>query len=381
MGNDSQRPPQQGRGQQQRPQGTGPRPQPQQQVAQRQQQEQSVAPAKSRYADELARVTREIEADKEVLAGLLKARPDSPEFGQFVNEVQLAINKAYKKNGDNPLLVASAASFRSSLREAAGFGYSLNPRMGECFLIPRSGEVELQHGYKGLNKLAWRSGILSALHSACVYKGEPYKHIGGTDNPRVEHEPDDLGDKRTNKWDDILCAYASAKVLGGTSSIYQVAVKWRLRLARGNGTTDAWKLHPDAMCRKTALLMLANEMPRSDKLREFHLAVAGELEREADPEFTVTIEDGSAEAGSAWLYAVEGWATLEITEPQLLQYLGIDSSADVTAEQLHGLETTFRRSRSGDLAALAEIEKMRAGPQLAESPAEDQPDAGPQPVA
>jgi recombinational DNA repair protein RecT len=368
---------------QRRPQGGAPQ-------QQRQGQSQGNAPAKQepRYAERMAQVAADIEKDKLTLAKLMKAEPDSAEFGQFVNEVSLAIHKAYKKDGSNPLLDATPASLRSSIREAAGFGYSLNPRLGDCYLIPRSGVVEMQSGYKGLNKLAWRSGILSSLHADCVYKGESYERFGGTERPRIEHKPDDTGTKRTNKWPDILCAYATAFVGDSKHAVFQVAPKWRLGLARGNGTTDAWKGHPDAMCRKTALIMLASELPRHDKLRDFHLAVEHEVALELDsPEFFVAMDDGSEDAGREWLEAVGAYASLGVTEQNLLDYFGINAAAEITSENLATLETLFRRGRNNDKEAAAEFEKMRVGPQPAvEASAEasvetDQPDAGPQPVA
>jgi len=343
---------------------------PQQQPAARDQREAEQS-GRSRYADDIARVIHDLESDTKTIAGLLKAEPGSSEFGQFVNEVQLAITKAYKKDGSNPLLEATPASFRSAVREAAGFGYSLNPRLGEAYLIPRSGVVEMQSGYKGLNKLAWRSGILSSLHAECVYKGEPYKRFGGTERPRIEHEPDDTGIKRTNKWPDILCAYATAFVGDSKHAIFQVAPRWRLSLARGSGTTDAWKGHPDAMCRKTALIMLASEMPRHDKLRDFHLAVEREVQFELDEtEFTVAIRDDSDEASEEWLKAVEAYALLGIEETGLLGFLGIDNSTMVTDEHLDTLRKVYTQNRSGKAEAMADVEKMRVGPQAAvEAPA------------
>jgi len=319
------------------------------------------SPARSRYADEVARVTHDLAADQVALAGLLKADVGSSEFGQFVNEVQLAIGKAWTKDGSNTLLDADPSSLRSAIREAAGFGFSLNPRLGEAYLIPRKGKVEMQSGYKGLVKLGWRSGILSSIHAECVYKGEKYKRIGGSANPRIKHEPDDTGKLRTNRWDDIMCAYAVVFVADSTRSIYQVAPNWRLALARGTGTTDAWAKHPDSMCRKTALIMVANEMPRHDQLRQFHLAVQREVEMETDgAEFVISVENRSEDAGAEWQRAVAAYSQLAITEDNLVSYLGLESANQVTGEQLSLLEDLFKRARRNDQAALAEFEVMRS---------------------
>jgi phage RecT family recombinase len=334
-------------------------------------------PAQARYREELDRVAKDVESMLPELASLLMATTDPGRVGQFVNEIQIAITKAFKKDGSNPLLDADPASFRSAVREAAGFGYSLNPRLGECYLIPRKGVVELQSGYKGLNKLAYRSGIISSLHADCVYKGESYKRIGGTDRPRIEHSPDDTGILRTNKWPDILCAYALAFIGDSTHPIFQVAPRWRLTIARGEGTTDAWKGHPDAMCRKTALIMLASELPRHDKLREFHLAVERELENErADPELFVSM-DVPESAGREWLEAVEAYASIGVSEQNLLDYLAIETSAALNNEHLTTLEDLFGRGRKGDKGAATEFEKMRAGPQPAVA-ATTEPDVGQQ---
>jgi phage RecT family recombinase len=360
-------------GNQQQQRGQQPQQRPGTQVA-RPNQDQSAA-ARSRYADEITRVTRDIQADKDTLAGLLKTNVGSSEFGQFVNEVDLAISKAWAKNGSNPLLDADPGSFRSAVREAAGFGFSLNPRLGEAFLIPRKGKVEMQSGYKGLVKLGWRSGILSSIHAECVYKGEKYKRIGGSENPRIKHDPDDTGPLRTNKWPDIVCAYAVVFVGDSTRSIYQVAPRWRLSLARGEGTTDAWRSHPDSMCRKTALIMVANEMPRHDQLRQFHLAVQREIEMESDgSEFVITVENRSEDAGAEWQRAVAAYTRISITEENLVAYLGLASSNEVTGEQLALLEEIFKRAWRNDQAAAAEVERMRANlPALVPESESEQP--------
>jgi hypothetical protein len=140
------------------------------------------------------------------------------------------------------------------------------------------------------------------------------------------------------------------------------------------------------MCRKTALIMLAPEMPRHDKLRDFHLAVERELQLEAETaEFTVSMEDISEEAGRGWLEAVEGYGHIGVGEPQLVTYLGIGSPSEVPSEQLRELEDLFGRARKNDKDAVAEIEKMRAGLPAAPSNSDaqsegQQHDAEPQPM-
>ena len=184
------------------------------------------------------------------------------------------------------------ARARVTVDAAAALGLSINPQEGQAYLIPRwsskvgANIVDLQLGYRGMLQLAYRSGQVDSIEAVVVYKGEQYVRRCGTINPGIEHIPDDVGSKRTGKMDDIVCAYATARLRGATGLIYATITKRQIEEARAmsggkGGTSPVWAEHPEAMVAKTAIRRLCKLLPSSDGLAALHGAIARESEREA----------------------------------------------------------------------------------------------------
>lgn len=100
----------------------------------------------------------------------------------------LALQAAMKQP---KLLQCSTESWILALRECAVLG--LEPGMlGEAYLIPYFNkgrmEVQFQIGYKGLIKLAKRSGELRNIAAYAVHERDEFVYEQGTD-PRIYHKP------------------------------------------------------------------------------------------------------------------------------------------------------------------------------------------------
>ncbi len=225
---------------------------------------------------------------KEVYRKLLEA--SESELLRFLAEAEHVVSTSDK------LMRANRQSLLIAIGEAAAARLSINPAMGESYLIPRRGQVCHQVGYKGLVRLMHRSGMIDSLHVDVVYKGEEYSRTGGT-NPGIEHAPDDS--KRTNKLEDIVGAYAVWWLVGSTRPIFRAITKATIIEAaeasgdpRNNNYSDVWRSHPEAMAWKTAISRGANQLPRSDRFRAFHLASSRAVLQDAGvtPEVTAGLE-------------------------------------------------------------------------------------------
>lgn len=228
-------------------------------------------------------------------AAALKA--DKEEMVRFMAEVFQAVRANPK------LLEVNRNTLLLAIGEAAALGLSVNPNLGECYIIPRnrsykgangwekSYEANFQIGYKGLVKLAYRSNLIDRMYADVVYRGEHYVRRGGTD-PMIDHIPDDTDGKRTGDADDIVAAYAVVWLKGSSAPLFRAVSRSELeRTARSSGDprddkpSDVWQKHAEAMARKTALIRISSMLPRDDKLRSLHEAVEREnmLEGGAEP--------------------------------------------------------------------------------------------------
>jgi recombination protein RecT len=202
----------------------------------------------------------------------------------------------------NPKIInAERGSLLLALGEAAAMGLSVNPSLGEAYLIPRNRsykdkndkwqkvlEVNFQPGYKGLVKLAYRSNLIDRIYTNVVYAGERYVETGGLE-PNIVHEIDH--DKRTGDAKDIVAAYAVVKLKGSTEPLFETLGKGALvRIAESSGDprkkewSDVWKDHFEPMARKSALIRLCKLLPRNDELRSLHMVVERDSMREVGKE-------------------------------------------------------------------------------------------------
>lgn len=158
-----------------------------------------------------------------------------------------------------PLSVLDAAMNLAELGLAPGV-------LGEAYMVPfRRGkgsdatyECQLIIGYRGLMKLARRSGEISTIQADIVRKGDVFRYRMGM-NPTLEHEPTaDLGAEMTHAW-----AMATFKD-GGVQFVVMRAVEVAAIRARSKSKDDGpWVTDPAEMGKKTAIRRLCKMLPLS----------------------------------------------------------------------------------------------------------------------
>lgn len=236
------------------------------------------APAK-REGNPLDHAKRDLWGNAPRYGALLRA--DEDERNRFMAEVFQAIQVNPK------LLNCNRLSLLTAVGEAAAMGLSVNPNLGEAYLIPRGNQVNFQRGYKGLVKLAYRSGLIDSIYCDVVYRNEHYIHTGGTD-PKIDHVPDADGQHRTGDPEDVVAAYAVVWLKGSTRPVFRTVTKRQIiRAAEASGSSknkswsNVWRDHFEAMARKTALIRIWSQLPRDDKLRALHISAERDLALEA----------------------------------------------------------------------------------------------------
>lgn len=157
--------------------------------------------------------------------------------------------------------LCTQASFYRAFLESAFLGLDPNSALQYAHLIPYENtdltkanngvkvfEAQFQLGYRGLEELARRPIDGYEITTTLVFEGEHFKIIGGTENPRIEHEPnpdhENYGDP--NK---ITHVYAVMYPLGKGIKKFEV-VTMREIMEKGYRNTPAWKNYLGEMGRK-----------------------------------------------------------------------------------------------------------------------------------
>jgi len=236
-------------------------------------------------AQEKAIVTikRELEARE---TDLLAVLPPGMAVERFMRVSLIAISK-------NPdLLSCTPGSIIRSIVEAAEVGLEPTGSLNRAWLVPFKNpdtgkkEAQLMIGYQGYGDLMRDSGKVRRITVECVYEGDHFKVVKGSEEPRIEHEPAFATEDPAK----ITYVYGVAWFAdGGTqqevmshSQVELIRAKSRQR----NGPT--WTQNWPQMARKTLIRRLANYVPLTARAIA---AIARDDEREfgaAPPAATVS---------------------------------------------------------------------------------------------
>jgi recombination protein RecT len=170
----------------------------------------------------------------------------------------------------------SLESVLDAIRVSATLQLEPTGILGEGYIIDYGGKAQFEAGYRGLMKLARRSGIVASMDSQVVYNNDQFGIQLGTD-PRIDHVPStDSADRGGFRG-----VYAWARL--GTG---ELVIEWmtdadvqavRKSSRAGNGASSPWVAHPGEMYRKTAIKRLMKRLPLGT---DAETALAHEAERE-----------------------------------------------------------------------------------------------------
>lgn len=132
---------------------------------------------------------------------LSAALPDGIDVERF----QRIAMSAIQQNED--LLNMDRKSLWSACITAAQAGLYTDGFTGEAYLVPFKKKVQFQPGYRGLVKLARRSGTIESIHCHVVYENDEFDYILG-DEEVIRHKP------KIGKRGDMQYVYAIAVFKG-----------------------------------------------------------------------------------------------------------------------------------------------------------------------
>ena len=217
-------------------------------------------------------ITKRQETHVDVLAAYLKRRESNlAQYARNSVKTETLIRLAvYESSKQSWMQKASPESVYASLIIAAQLGLEPSGARGEAYLVPFKGVCSLMPGYRGLIKLAMRSGVVKSIRSRIVYEGDDFVVQYGSAE-KIHHLPlmnrELLEDERGQPVDPkLVAAYAIAELTDGVQQ-FEVMDGWQLDKVRGasaqpNG--DAWTKWRDEMYRKAPIRRLAKYLPLGD---------------------------------------------------------------------------------------------------------------------
>lgn len=189
----------------------------------------------------------------------------------------------------NPqLLKCDMTSLVGCCVEASQLGLEFGA-LGHAYMIPYGKEAKFQMGYKGLIELIRRSGQVSTIAAAAVYKDDEFHYERGI-NESLTHVPALSSKEPQDK--DIVAFYAYAKFKDGgfqfeVMSLGQVDSIRKRSKASKNGP---WVTDYAEMGKKTVLKRLAKLMPMTVETAEL-------IEKDTQIEFGSDIDTSTIDLG------------------------------------------------------------------------------------
>ncbi len=182
---------------------------------------------------------------------------------------------AYQAVLKNDYLMKIAEQNPQSLRNAviniAAIGISLNPALGDAYIVPRDNAAVLDISYKGLIRIATDTGSIKWAQAELVYENDNFVYRGPATAPL--HECDPFGDRGEFRGvyciaktadDDILVEVMSAK------EIHEVRDKSELYKHNKIGP---WKDWFGEMAKKTVIKRASKTWPKTDKIGRLEHAI------------------------------------------------------------------------------------------------------------
>lgn len=178
--------------------------------------------------------------------------------------------------------------------ECASLGLEPNTPLREASILPRrvkgNDEAQLQVEYRGLIKLARRSGEIANLYAEVVHERDAFEYALGTD-PYIKHQPFE-GDDDDDDPGKLTHCYAVVEFKDGAKQF--VVVPRRVVYKQHRAFSDSWRsdksrpyspwtLHEEKMWRKTAVRELEPFLPlTAEAVRALDAAEARTFEMSGD---------------------------------------------------------------------------------------------------
>ena len=154
-------------------------------------------------------------------------------------------------------------SFLTALLASASLDLMPNTPEQLAYIIPYGNSVQFQVGYKGLLRLARRSGEVLSISAELVFEGDDFNVQFGSERT-IKHTPDFDVDR--TDYSKVTHAYGVAKLKNGETQFVVMTKKELNKIqatVKSSSTDSPWKQWPERQAIKTVLKRLTQLLPSS----------------------------------------------------------------------------------------------------------------------
>lgn len=156
------------------------------------------------------------------------------------------------------LLDCDAKSIIQAVMLGAELGLEAGGILGEAYLVPYKGKVQLIVGYRGLVKLAMQSGEIEDIEARAVYERDFFEFEYGLDQ-KLRHVP-----TRESDPGKLIYVYSLARLKTGRHfDVMTVAEVEKIKNRSPSGRSGPWVSDYAEMAKKTVVRRLCKMIPMS----------------------------------------------------------------------------------------------------------------------
>lgn len=159
---------------------------------------------------------------------------------------KLARSFAWEINTNDKLRICSQLSIVNAFYKCCEYGLDPASSLGQAWLIPYKGAIDLQIGYRGWLKLLFNNPHVANVYSYGVYKDDFFEYELGM-NPNIKHVPS----KEKQHKDNLITTYGVVKLKSGEVQIkvcFRDEINESMECSRNSHKPDSpWITHFESM--------------------------------------------------------------------------------------------------------------------------------------
>jgi recombination protein RecT len=181
---------------------------------------------------------------------------------------KLARSFAWEINTNDKLKCCSQISMVNAFYKCCEYGLDPASSLGQAWLIPYKGVIELQIGYRGWLKLLFNNPLVSNVYSYAVYEDDEFSYELGM-NPNIKHIPSN----ELKNLDKLIATYGVVKLKSGEAQIrvcFRKEIEESKAASRGSHKPDSpWRNHYEAMALVVPIRKMGSNLGLPLRVEEF----------------------------------------------------------------------------------------------------------------
>lgn len=188
--------------------------------------------------------------------------------GNNMHFEKLARSFAWEINTNTSLKSCSQISIINAFYKCCEYGLDPASSLGQAWMIPYSGAIDFQIGYRGWLKLLFNNPLVANVYSHAVYANDEFEYELGM-HPTVTHKPTKSNQERG----ELIATYGIVKLKNGEA---QIKVCWldeieesKASSRSSNKSNSPWTKHFEAMALVVPIRKLGKNLGLPLRIEDF----------------------------------------------------------------------------------------------------------------